>query len=158
MIFATIGTQAPFDRFVKILDQVSARLEEPVVCQTIPQKHGYTPQHLTAVGFLAPDEFDQYFNQARLVVAHAGMGTVLEALSHEKPLIIFPRRAAMHEHRNDHQLATAKRMRELGLVYVAFTEQELCDLLERPDQKPLVPASPHASAQLINTIKGILNT
>lgn len=28
MIFCTIGTQAPFDRFVKIIDEVAAHLDE----------------------------------------------------------------------------------------------------------------------------------
>lgn len=35
MIFATIGTQAPFDRFVKILDELCKNIDEEIVCQTI---------------------------------------------------------------------------------------------------------------------------
>mgnify|MGYP006883531986 CR=1 FL=1 len=33
MIFCTIGTQAPFDRFVKIIDEVAAHLDEEIIAQ-----------------------------------------------------------------------------------------------------------------------------
>ena len=33
MIFCTIGTQAPFDRFVRIVDEVAVHLNEEVIAQ-----------------------------------------------------------------------------------------------------------------------------
>jgi UDP-N-acetylglucosamine transferase subunit ALG13 len=48
-----------------------------------------------------------------------------------KPLIIMPRRADLCEHRNDHQCATANRMRNLPNVYVANDEPQLHELLCR---------------------------
>ena len=60
-----------------------------------------------------------------MIVAHAGMGTIISAMQHQKPIIIFPRIAALGEHRNEHQMATAKKMKELGYVHVAFNEKEL---------------------------------
>lgn len=157
MIFATIGTQAPFDRFVRALDEISAEIPEEVICQTIPSKKSYQPVHMRAVGFLGPDEFDRYFRQARLVVAHAGMGTVLQALAEKKPLIIFPRHASLHEHRNDHQISTAKKMRELGLVHVADDEVQLRELVMQKDIRPLAQISPWASDELLNAIKKIVD-
>ena len=55
-----------------------------------------------------------------MIYAHAGMGTILSALKQDKPIIIVPRLASLKEHRNDHQIATAMRMDELGYVYVAY--------------------------------------
>ena len=46
---------------------------------------------------------------AAAIVAHAGMGTILTALETGKRLLVMPRRAALGEHRNDHQLATVSR-------------------------------------------------
>jgi hypothetical protein len=58
-------------------------------------------------------------------VAHAGMGTILSALELGTPVLVMPRRAALGEQRNDHQVATARRFKQLGGVGVAFDEHEL---------------------------------
>ena len=79
--------------------------------------------------FLAPDEFDKLCHDARLIVAHAGMGTIISAMTKGKPIIVFPRIAALGEHRNEHQLATSKKMKELGYAYVANNKEELKEYL-----------------------------
>ncbi|WP_353720809.1 glycosyltransferase [Dyadobacter sp. 676] len=124
MIFVTIGTQAPFDRLIRAIDEMAPQLNgERIVAQVF--ESSYQVKNLETVGFLSPDEFNTYFEEARLVVAHAGMGTIISALTQAKPLLILPRLASMGEHRNDHQIATAKKMQDLGYVQVAFDEKEL---------------------------------
>lgn len=151
MIFATIGTQAPFDRFVRMIDELAEGLEEEVVVQTIGL--GYEPKNLKVVGFLAPDVFADYFQRARIVVAHAGMGTILSALRQGKPLIIVPQLASLGEHRNDHQMATAMRMDELGYVNVAYDKRQLAELLGRADLRPLKLIGPEASEGLVGELR-----
>ena len=146
MIFATIGTQAPFDRFVKMLDELCEGLDEEVIVQTI--KSEYTPKNVKCVDFLPPDVFAEYFSRARMVIAHAGMGTILSALKQDKPIIVVPRLASLKEHRNDHQMATAMRMDELGYVYVAYDKKQLRDLLMQKDLKPLKHIGNQASDSL----------
>lgn len=150
MIFCTIGTQAPFDRFVKIVDEVAAHLDEEVIAQVY--KSEYQAKNIKTIDFLPPDEFNKLFNQARLIVAHAGMGTIISAMRQHKPIIIFPRIAALGEHRNEHQLATARKMKELGYVYVANNAEELKELLIKPDLKPLHELGDFASQSLINEL------
>ena len=150
MIFATIGTQAPFERFVKMLDDLCKGLEEDVVVQTI--KSEYVPQNVKCVDFLPPDVFAEYFNKARMVIAHAGMGTILSALKQDKPIIVVPRLASLKEHRNDHQMATAMRMDELGYVYVAYDKKQLKDLMMQKDLKPLKHIGNQASESLVESL------
>lgn len=150
MIFATIGTQAPFDRFVKMLDELCKNTNEEVICQTI--QTNYQAQNIKIVDFLPPDKFDQYFKKARLIIAHAGMGTIISALKQKKPIIIVPRLASLKEHRNDHQMATAMRMHELGYVYVAYDKVQLNELINRKDLKPLKDIGDLASTSLINSL------
>jgi UDP-N-acetylglucosamine transferase subunit ALG13 len=150
LIFVTTGTQLPFDRLIHILDEVAPQLNADVVAQV--HSSSYSAQHLRTVDFLPPDEFDRLFCKARLIVAHAGMGTILSALQQEKPIIIFPRIAALGEHRNEHQLATAEKMRERGWVYVATTEEQLKQLLLTPDLHPLYRIGATASGQLIQSV------
>lgn len=154
MIFVTIGTQAPFDRFIKIVDEVAPQLSEEIIAQVF--KCGFEPKNIKTVNFLAPDEFNELFDKARLIVSHAGMGTILSALQKHKPIIIFPRIAALGEHRNEHQLATAEKFKELGSVYVAMNEEELKKLIVRQDLKCLQEIGDSANEGLIRSIEDFI--
>ena len=154
MIFVTIGTQAPFDRFIKIVDEIAPQLGEEIIAQVY--KCGFEPKHIKTINFLAPDEFNDLFDKARLIVSHAGMGTILSALQKHKPIIIFPRIAALGEHRNEHQLATAEKFKELGSVYVAMNEEELKELMVRKDLVSLAQIGSTASESLIESIEAFI--
>ena len=150
MIFATIGTQAPFDRFVKMLDELCEGMNEEVIVQAI--KPNYQPKNVQIVDFLPPDVFNEYFAKARLIISHAGIGTILSALRQDKPIIIMPRLAYLGEHRNDHQMATAMRFDELGYVYVAYDKAQLKALMFQ-DLKPLKHIGEQAEPSLIQSLK-----
>ena len=154
MIFVTTGTQLPFDRLIKIIDELAPQLNEEVIAQVY--QCGFTPKNIKTVDFLAPDEFNTLFDKARLIVSHAGMGTILSALQKEKPIIVFPRIAALGEHRNEHQLATANKFKELGSVYVAMNVDELRTLLLCKDLMPLSEIGKYASQSLIESIEGFI--
>lgn len=127
MIFLTVGTQLPFDRMVDVVDAWAAQNDEEVVAQVGPSGRSY--KHIINYNFLDPVEFDRYFSSARLVISHAGMGSIINALSSGKPIIIVPRRAELGEHRNDHQIATAKKFAHFPGVRVAWKELEIASLL-----------------------------
>ena len=154
MVFVTVGTQASFDRFIKIIDEVAPQIDEEIVAQTCLL--GFEPKNIKTIDFLAPDKYNELFRKARLIVSHAGMGTILSALQQHKPIIVFPRIAALGEHRNEHQLATAEKFKELGSVYVAMNEEELRNLLQRKDLKPLAEIGDYASQSLIESIQGFI--
>ena len=156
MIFVTVGTQEPFDRLIEIMDQMAATIDEEIIAQTF--KGEYIPKNMKTVEFLTPDKFNELFTQARIIIAHAGMGTIISALQASKPIIIFPRIAALGEHRNEHQLATAKKMGELNYVYVANKEEELKELIQNSDKlEVLKELGNEASPELIRGIKSLIN-
>ena len=154
MIFVTIGTQIPFDRLIEMLDRIAPELDEEIFAQAL--RGNYKPKHLKFVDFIEPDEFEKVFLQARLVVAHAGMGTILSSLRKSKPLIIFPRIAALGEHRNEHQIATAQMIKEKNYAYVATNEEELRELLHK-DLCPLKKIGEFASESLIKSLKDFID-
>lgn len=154
MIFVTIGTQIPFDRLIEILDRIAPELNEEIYAQALRGK--YKPKHLKLIDFIEPDEFEKVFVQARLIVAHAGMGTILSALCKSKPLIIFPRIAALGEHRNDHQNATAMMIKEKKYAYVVTDEKELRELLHM-DLRPLKKIGEFASESLVKSLKDFID-
>ena len=150
MIFVVTGTQLPFDRLIKMLDEIAPQLDEEIVAQVNGSQ--YLPHHVNTIDILPPDEFDKLFKRARLIVAHAGIGTIISAMQYQKPIIIFPRIAALSEHRNEHQLATANKMKEAGWVYVATEKEELQSLLSRSDLHPLCSIGNGASESLVKSI------
>lgn len=155
MIFVTVGTQIPFDRLIKAVDVLAPELGgEPVVAQTSGRGR-YVPQHIRTVGFLSPAEFDEYMDRARIVIAHAGMGTVISAVERHKPLIVMPRLARFGEHRNDHQRATAEQLLRLGVCSVAGN----IDDLRRFVMSPQMPAelSTRPAKALIDSLIDIID-
>jgi UDP-N-acetylglucosamine transferase subunit ALG13 len=112
------------------------------------------PSHMQWSKFLDAPEFKRRMEEARVVVAHAGMGSIITALELGKPILVMPRRGGLRETRNDHQVATAKRFLELGRVGVAFDESELPARLDELDQlRAGDRISGAASASLIGALR-----
>lgn len=132
MILVTVGTELPFDRLVRAVDLWAHETGRSDVLAQVGQ-NAWRPSHLPAVEFLAPAEFNRCFAQASLIISHAGMGTILSALRFKKPILVMPRRAALGEQRNDHQMATAQQLLALGKINVAFDEHELRQRLQALD-------------------------
>jgi UDP-N-acetylglucosamine transferase subunit ALG13 len=124
MIFVTVGTELPFNRMVRVVDEWAKATRRSDVIAQIGETD-WQPSHIGWSRFLQPPEFARRFAEADVVVAHAGMGTILSALQFEKPVLVMPRRASLGEQRNEHQLATARHLSELGKVNVAMDEAEL---------------------------------
>ena len=131
-IFLTVGNADPFDRLVRAFDNWI--VASPSDCQKeIVAQIGngrYLPKSCAFVRFLTPADYHQMFGQADIIVAHAGMGTIITALELRKPLIVMPKRAELGEQRNEHQLATVREFRKLPLLHVAESESELPEVLD----------------------------
>lgn len=149
MIFVTVGTQLPFDRLIRAIDEIAPSLNERIVAQV--NHSSYVPLHLECRDYLCADEFNALFDEARLILSHAGTGTILSALMREKPIIIMPRLFCMGEHRNDHQLATAMKMNELHYVNVAYDKKQLHDFI-RNGVQPLRTIGEKASEELVHSL------
>jgi UDP-N-acetylglucosamine transferase subunit ALG13 len=158
MIFVTVGTQGQFDRLIRTVDEwAGMRGRNDVFAQTGPSD--YRSEYIRTERFIDPAEFRKRVESASLVIAHAGMGSIISALELGKQIIVMPRRASLGEHRNDHQVATAKRFAEQGRITVALNEKELVDRLDQLevfDEAKRLGA--HASPHLIVTIRTFIET
>lgn len=158
MIFATVGTQLPFNRLLSALDAwAHVNPGVTVMAQTGGDAARYA--HLTCLQHLDQPSFAARMAEAHVIVAHAGMGTILQAAEAGKPLILMPRRAGLGEHRNDHQLATAAEMATLSNVTVVHDATGLTAALSRALQQSgtIHPAlSPTAQPRLIETLKDFI--
>ncbi|WP_231889678.1 glycosyltransferase [Erythrobacter neustonensis] len=115
--------QLGFDRLIAAMDALAPDLGMPVIAQT--GKGTYAPRNMDAREKIAPAEFEALVADARLIVSHAGIGTVLTAARCGKPILLMPRRADLGEHRNDHQRATVGKLAGRPGIVVAADESEL---------------------------------
>lgn len=158
MIFVTVGTDLPFDRMMRVIDEWARENQRRDVFAQIGEG-GWEPEFIEFSHFLQPPDFKRRFNDASLIISHAGMGTILSALLYSKPILVMPKRAASGEHRSEHQVATAKRMRELGLVHVAGDEIELRDTLDHLDGiRPVRPIAPYAPPVFTDRLRGFIHS
>jgi UDP-N-acetylglucosamine transferase subunit ALG13 len=159
VILLTVGTQLPFDRLVRAMDRwAEAHPDIPVWGQIGADRQAYHPTHFEAVPSVPPDALDRRLKAARLVVGHAGTGTLLGALRHRRPIVVMPREAARGEHRNDHQQATAARFEGREGIRVVHHAQELDlaidALLARIDPLPALPD--FAEPSLIDRVRKVV--
>lgn len=156
-VFATVGTQLPFDRLLRAVDGWAA--QNPGV--TVRAQTGSTTARFTHMDCAATMDqagFAAVFAAARVIVSHAGMGTILSATEMGKPIVLMPRRAAYGEHRNDHQIDTAEEMAALPNVTVIHDAADLGPVLSRLLAQPPSAASglAHASGPLIANLRAFI--
>ena len=158
MIFVTVGAQMAFDRLVRTVDEWAAtRGRKDVFAQIGPTE--WRPRHIEWVAFLPPEDFRKRVADATMVVAHAGMGSIITALELGKPILVMPRRGHLQETRNDHQVATAERFMAQGRIRVAFDEAELVMQLDRLEElaqgrRDILSAT--ASPELVQALRRFL--
>lgn len=151
MIFLTVGTQLPFGRLISMVDEIAGEQGLDVFAQTAEPKAAYS--NIRHAPFLTPDEYDHILSHTRLLVGHAGIGTILTAIRAEKPIIIVPRKASLGEHRNEHQLATAHYLTGHEGVYVAENRDELAKFLQRHDLKPATFSDTSGKVRLVSFLR-----
>lgn len=158
MIFVTVGSQGPFDRLIRAVDEWAAlRSRSDVLAQI--GKGKYIPQHIRFTEFVEPLEFKHLVEEAGLVVAHAGIGSIISALETAKPIVVMPRRAHFREQRNDHQVATARHFEAKGQIIVAYEEQSLAEKLDFALTLGNTESTKmEASPQLIGSIRSFLDS
>lgn len=157
MIFVTVGTQLPFDRLIQGMDNWARTNQKTEVFAQIAAG-AYKPVNMAYKQNLSPDIFQKKCAQADLIVSHAGIGNLLLSLELQKPIVLVPRRFSYKEHRNDHQMATAKWLEDRPGVYIAYEIEELDEKITLArDMSVNMDFSPFASFELIDTIKNFID-
>jgi len=131
MIFLTVGTQFPFDRLVKAVDEAVSQngFNEKIFAQI--GASSYRPCSFDVVASMEKEVFDKHIREASAIIAHAGMGTITIALEYNKPLLVMPRVKKYNEVVNDHQVAIARKFEQLGHILAAYTEDEIPEKIKQ---------------------------
>lgn len=114
--FVTVGTEHDyaFDRLLRALD--GASLPQPVVVQR--GTSALKPSNALIFDFAPQPVVEQYLANAKLVIAHAGIGSVMNAVALGRDLIVMPRSSSLGEAVDDHQQAFARELQAAGITVV----------------------------------------
>jgi len=134
MIFVTVGTENfPFDRLIRTVDR--GIKDKSFSDQVFMQIGGstYEPKNCSWKRFVEFGIIIDLIRKARIIITHAGTGSVLLCLTLNKIPLVFPRYHKYGEHLDDHQIAFTKRMEQEGKVLAAYDEIELVNKIQNYD-------------------------
>ncbi len=147
MIFATVGTHGqPFARFLEL----ARELDDEVVLQ---YGHNPPPQGFaSSSAFLPFDEILRLMAEARAVVTHAGVGSILCAREAGHVPVVVPRLPELGEHVDGHQGELTRTLAAQGHVLAVWAGEGLAGPVElaagrRSDGLRLVERPLHAAVR-----------
>ena len=113
LIFVTLGTQDKhFPRLLEAVEQLN--LNEKIIAQT--GSTDFKSKKMEIHKFLSQDEFNKYMKEERIIITHAGVGTIIYGLNLGKTMIVAPRLKKYGEHVNDHQLQILETFSKDGYI------------------------------------------
>ena len=154
MIYVALGTMfLDFPRLILKMDEIASATAEETIIQigvgkTIPK----TCEHFD---FKPREEVLDIQRRARVIVCHAGIGSVLDALTVRRPFIVVPRLKKFGEHMNDHQLDLSRAVERRGWGRMVLNIDDLPAACADPLPAPQTYAP--AKAQLISAVRAIVD-
>ena len=86
-------------------------------------------KNITVFNMLKPEDMKKYIINSSIVITHAGVGTIMECIEHNKDIIVLPRKEENGEHVNNHQEEIAFEMEKKGLLYKVDTYEKMKEIV-----------------------------
>ncbi len=147
----------PFDRLIRAMDEIAPAFPDEEFTAQIGNST-YRPKNMSYSALLSVRAFASNVGNSSLVVAHAGMGSVIAALGAQKPIVVLPRRPEFGEVTTNHQVATTTWLAHKKGVHVATDEGELRQCVETALNKvePIEALSPYAQPELLDQLRAFI--
>ena len=153
MILVSVGaSHFPFDRLLHAVDGLPTG--ETVIVQHGPSE--VRPAGARCVPFAPLQTLADLVQEARIVVTHAGVGSILLSLANGKRPYVVPRLSAFGETVDDHQLESARRLAQAGLVTLVEDLERLPSALAEANGN--VALAPAGEVPLVRDLRDYLET
>lgn len=140
MIFVVLGThELPFTRLLKEVEELkkSGKISDEIIVQSGHTK--YESDVMTLKPFVSYEEMEDLFERARLVITHAGTGSVVTGLKKGKKVIAVARLQKYGEHNDDHQLELVDVFLEKGHILTWNEKDSLEEVMSQVDTFEPIP-------------------
>jgi UDP-N-acetylglucosamine transferase subunit ALG13 len=130
MILVMLGTQdKPFDRILKAVarEKKKGNIKDKVIAQI--GCTNFKDDNIKTFDFSSKEEIESLIEKARIIITHAGVGTITECISKDKKVIVIPRLKKYGEHTNDHQMQITKEFALKGYVLPLYDTRNLSKVL-----------------------------
>ncbi len=130
MILVMLGTQdKPFNRILKAVarEKKKGNIKDKIIAQI--GCTNFKDDNIKTFDFSSKEEIESLIEKARIIITHAGVGTITECLSKDKKVIVVPRLKKYGEHTNDHQLQITKEFALKGYVLPLYDTKNLSKAL-----------------------------
>lgn len=117
MILVTLGTQdKSFDRLLKVIENAKIKnvIKDDIIVQAGFTK--YKSKYMKIFDFCSQNKMNNLVKKCNLLITHAGVGSIVLGLSHNKKIIASPRLSKYKEHTNDHQLQILKKFSDASYI------------------------------------------
>ncbi|MFV0274643.1 MAG: PssE/Cps14G family polysaccharide biosynthesis glycosyltransferase [Bacilli bacterium] len=132
MILILLGTQdKPFNRILESVEEgiIKGYIKDKVVAQIGCTK--FESNHMTIFDFISSDLFEQYINDADIIITHGGVGSIVTSLKKGKKVIAVARLSKYGEHVNDHQIEIVEKYAKENLILAYNENDNLEDILNK---------------------------
>jgi UDP-N-acetylglucosamine transferase subunit ALG13 len=151
-VLVTVGTnEAPFDRLLRGAATIE---DEPLVVQY--GSSTIRPARAKCLDYVPFDAFDELVRSARVVVTHAGIGSVAAALAHGRRPVVVPRLHRFGEAVDDHQVFFARQLEAAGLATVVEDVDRLPDVVARGNHSAAPLPGPDPAIEVRTAIDELL--
>ncbi|MBB1071734.1 beta(1,3)galactosyltransferase EpsH [Limosilactobacillus reuteri] len=138
MIFVALGTQKfNFNRLLKKIDLLISRgeISEQVIAQI--GYSTYKPKNYKFYTFIDSQSLKEYIEKSKVIITHAGVGTILKAKKQNKKVIVVPRLKKYKEHVDDHQLEIMLSFSKKKLIIPCYDLDKLPIIIKNIDKYSL---------------------
>jgi len=104
MIFVTLGSQDK--QFLRLVKEVDRLVKEKVITDEVIVQAGVTKldtKRIKILDYIDVSDFKKYMVESDYIIAHGGVGSILDAMKLGKKIIAVPRDPKYDEIANDHQ-------------------------------------------------------
>jgi UDP-N-acetylglucosamine transferase subunit ALG13 len=140
MILVTVGTEKfPFNRLMHWIDTLLHHNFLQENREEIVVQYGsctYLPAGVKIYQILPEAKFRKLMQQADLIIAHCGEGSINILEETETPFILVPRSQSFREHVDDHQVELASALFQSG-VPIAWSPGDLVRFIANPQRVAL---------------------
>jgi UDP-N-acetylglucosamine transferase subunit ALG13 len=151
-VFVTVGTDHhPFDRVVNWIDD--AARAHPEAHFLVQYGSSRAPVYCEGEPNMTSDAMRDAIRNADVVVCHGGPATIAEARESGRLPIVIPRRSALGEHVDDHQVRFTAFLASLGRVHSPADQQEFDEMLAASLADPRRGGAADEGAEVERTVQ-----